>query len=92
MEIAAGKRLFDWHIPDGYNAHGDCPNRIGELEGIILAGAAWAQGDADTAGQWAGVLGNRTAEKCWLVASLSKNVSAQHKEYGGEKLLAKPSV
>ena len=49
-------------------------------------------GPARKPGQWAEILGDCSAEKRWLVACLCKHVSDQHKEYGGETVLAKPSL
>jgi hypothetical protein len=91
-EIAAGRRLFEWHIPDGYNAHGDCPDRIAELQDAMRSATAWAEGNTVEAGQWAEVLGPPTPEKRWLVASLCKNVAAQHATHEGEARLPKPAV
>ena len=92
QEIAAGKRLFDWHVPDGYNTHGDCPNRVSELRDTIASAAAWAEGDTEKAGRWGKALGESTLEKRWLVASLCKHVSMQHKKFGGDQLLVRPSL
>jgi len=92
QEIAAGKRLFDWHVPEGFNAHGDCPNRVSELRDIVAEAAGWAEGKMGKAGEWKSVLGERTPEKRWLVASLCKHVSAQHAAFDGERLLAKPAL
>ncbi|MDH5688523.1 MAG: hypothetical protein OEZ48_11780 [Candidatus Bathyarchaeota archaeon] len=91
-EIAAGKRLFEWHVPDGYNAHGDCPDRIPELKDMIVSAAAWAQEDEKKAGKWGRILGESTREKRWLAASLCKHVSMQHRKFGGNRLLARPSL
>lgn len=91
-EIAAGKRLFDWHVPDGYNAHGDCPNRIPELRDILSASSAWADGAITRAGSWGQVLGEPSKEKRWLVASLCKHVRMQHKKHGGKRLLSMPTL
>jgi RNA polymerase sigma factor (sigma-70 family) len=92
QEIGAGKRLFKWHVPDGYNAHGDCPDRVAELRKLMRMAAAWAHGDARRAGDWGCVLGERTPEKRWLVASLCKHVASQHKPHDKEGLLAAPSL
>ena len=51
-EIAAGQRLFEWHVPEGFNAHGDCPDRIPQLRELMAAIAAWAEGTTGRAGQW----------------------------------------
>ena len=91
-EIAAGKRLFDWHVPDGYNAHGDCPDRVSELKDMITSAAAWADGNEKGAGKWGQLLGESTREKRWLVASLCKHVGMQHEKFGGEQLPAGPSL
>lgn len=90
-EIAAGKRLFGWHVPEGYNAHGDSPDRIPQLRDLMAAVAAWADGKPDHAGEWGRTLGASTPEKRWLAASLCKHVSVQHAKHGGERLLAKPA-
>jgi hypothetical protein len=82
QEIAAGKRLFGWHTPEGYNAHGDCPDRMAELREIVPPLAAWSEGKENRAGRWAAILGESTPEKRWLVASLCKHVAAQHEKYG----------
>jgi len=92
QEIAAGRRLFDWHGPDGYNAHGDYPNRVPELQEMMAAAATWAEGNADKAGRWGRILGEATPEKRWLVFSLCKNVSAQHDKFEGRRLLARPAL
>ena len=89
-EIAAGKRLFDWHVPDGYNACGDCPNRVLELRDFIIPAAAWVEGNVEEAGNWGEILGKPIPEKRWLVASLCKHVSMQHKRF--ESDLVKPSL
>jgi RNA polymerase sigma-70 factor (ECF subfamily) len=91
-EIAAGKRLFEWHVADGYNAHGDCPDRVSELREMMASAAAWAGGDRGRAGRWGRALGRMSAEKRWLVASLCKHVSVQHEKHGGDRLLARPSL
>jgi hypothetical protein len=90
-EIAAGKRLMEWHAPDGFNAHGDCPDRVEQLRSLMAEIAAWAQ-KKGRRGKWARRLGALTPEKRWLVASLCKHVSAQHAPHGGERLLPKPAV
>jgi hypothetical protein len=90
-EIAAGKRLFAWHAPGGYNAHGDCPDRTPQLGETMAAIAAWADGKLKRAGRWGRVLGTATPEKRWLAASLCKHVTAQHERHGGDHLLARPS-
>jgi RNA polymerase sigma factor (sigma-70 family) len=82
QEIAAGERLFDWHTPEGYNAHGDCPDRMAELRQIVPPLAAWSEGNASQAGSWIAVLGESTPEKRWLVASLYKHIAAQHEKHG----------
>ena len=91
-EIAADKRLFEWHVPDGYNAHGDCPDRVSDLQEMIASAAAWVEGDVGRAGRWGRALGRMSAEKRWLVGSLCKHVSVQHEKHGGERLLARPSL
>ena len=91
-EIAAGKRLFGWHVPDGYNAHGDCPDRVSELQEVMASAAGWAEGDAAKAGRWGRALGELTPEKRWLVGSLCKHVSAQHEKHGGGRLLARAAL
>jgi hypothetical protein len=90
-EIAAGKRLVGWHVPDGYNAHGDSPDRIPQLRDLMAAVSAWADGKAEDAGAWGAILGGLTPEKRWLAASLCKHVSVQHAKHGGERLLPKPT-
>jgi RNA polymerase sigma factor (sigma-70 family) len=90
-EIAAGKRLFAWHAPGGYNAHGGCPDRTPQLSEMMAAVAAWANGKTKQAGRWRRVLGTATPEKRWLAGSLCKHVSAQHERHGGDHLLARPS-
>jgi RNA polymerase sigma factor (sigma-70 family) len=79
-EIAAGRRLYDWHTPDGFNACGDCPDRVSELEDMVNSLAAWVEGDKEKAGEWGKILGKRTPEKRWLVASLCKHIAEQHKQ------------
>ena len=83
-EIGAGKRLYLWHQPDGYNACGDCPNRVAELRQLMRAVASWAEckpdGDADVHQ----LLGQPTPEKRWLVACLCKHVAAQHQQFDTE--------
>ena len=91
-EIAAGKRLFEWHTPDGYNAHGDYPDRTPQLRAMMAAVAAWVEGRASQQSKWAKVLGEPTPEKRWLAASLRKHVSAQHGKHGGVESLAKRSL
>jgi len=92
VEIAAGRQLFPWHTPDGYNAHGDCPDRIADLQEVTGPVAAWAEGDIEKAGDWGRILGKPIPEKRWLVASLCKHVSAQHETHDGERLLAQPAL
>jgi hypothetical protein len=92
QEIAAGKRLFDWHMPNGYNAHGDCPDRVAELREIAAAAKAWAVGNASAAGEWGQLLGEPTPEKRWLLASLCKHVRADHQEFDDGALLAQPTL
>jgi hypothetical protein len=91
-EIAAGRQLFPWHTPDGFNAHGDCPDRTAELQEVMASVSAWAEGNVQKAGEWGRMLGKPTPEKRWLVASLCKHVSAQHEKHGGERLLAQPAL
>lgn len=90
-EIAAGRRLFAWHVPDGYNAHGDCPDRVSLLRSTMTSAADWATGDVGTAGAWGEALGESTPEKRWLVASLCKHVAAQHASYDAGGALPRPS-
>ncbi len=92
QEIAAGKRLFPWHTPEGYNAHGDCPDRVPQLRDVVAAVSAWADSRADRAGSWGKALGKATPEKRWLAASLCKHVRAQHSKHKGEQLLAMPPL
>lgn len=89
-EIATDERLFDWHVPDGYNAHGDCPDRVPQLRELMASVVAWCEGDTEEAGSWGQILGEPTLEKRWLVASLCKHVSVQHKKHGADRLLAQP--
>jgi RNA polymerase sigma factor (sigma-70 family) len=91
QEIAAGKRLFEWRVPGGYHAHGDCPNRIPQLRRIITPLAAWVQGKAEKAGRWGPILGQPTPEKRWLAASLCKHVKAQHEKHGAKRHLRSPT-
>jgi RNA polymerase sigma factor (sigma-70 family) len=91
-EIAAGKRLFKWHAPEGYNSHGDCPDRAAELKDTMAAVAAWVEGRTKQAGRWGRMLGKPSPEKRWLAASLCKHISAQHEKHGGDRLLARPSL
>jgi len=91
-EIAAGKRLYKWHTPEGYNAHGDSPDRVSELKGMMDSLAAWADGDSDRAGEWGRILGKRTPEKRWLVASLCKHIAEQHKKHDPDGCLPVPKV
>ena len=91
-EIAAGKRLFGWHVPDGYNAHGDCPDRVSELGEMMAAVAAWAEGRPSEGGRWGTALGAVTPEKRWLAGSLCKHVSVQHEKHRGDRLLTRPSL
>ncbi len=91
-EIASGRHLFPWHSPDGYNAHGDCPDRIGQLREILQPVAAWADGRSDQACEMQRILGEATAEKRWLVGCLCKNVAAQHAQLTGGSLLAGPQL
>jgi len=91
-EIAAGKRLYEWHTPDGYNAHGDCRDRVPELRSRMAELAAWADGGRDDASPYAAILGDGTEEKRWLVASLCKHVAAQHAALPGGNPLPVPSA
>jgi len=91
-EIAAGKRLFAWHTPDGYNAHGDCPDRVAQLKDMMTAVAAWAEGRSKRGGRWGRMLGDGTPEKRWLAASLCKHVSIQHGKRPGATLLKRPRL
>jgi len=91
-EIAAGRRLHDWHTPEGYNAHGDCPNRVEELRDTMACAPSWAEGQVENAGQVGTLLGEPTPEKRWLVASLCKTVSAHHHEFEGQRPLARPRL
>jgi hypothetical protein len=88
-EIAAGRQLFPWHTPDGYNAHGDCPDRVAELRPLLARVAAWAQGRPEEAGELREALGEPTPARRWLAACLCKNVAAQHAKFGGEQALAR---
>ena len=69
-EIAAGTRLAEWHVPDGYNAHGDCPDRCADLQPLVGPAAAWAAAP-----------GEATPEQRWLVASLCKHAKDQHLQH-----------
>lgn len=100
-EIGAGKRLVPWGgLPGapvttatgGFSGHGGCPDRVAELSDIMSSAAAWAEGRTEEAGEWAKILGEPTREKQWLVACLCKHVSVQHRQFEGERLLAKPHV
>ena len=75
-EIAAGKRVAEWHVPDGYNAHDDSPDRCGALQELLDPAAAWA----DTAGK-------ATPEQRWLLASLCKHVRDQHQHHAAAESL-----
>jgi len=81
LEIAAGERLFDWHVAGGYNAHGDCPDRVETLKDVIASAVAWAQQDTDTAGRWGEILGEATGEKRRLVALLCRRVTEHHQKH-----------
>jgi len=74
QEIGGGRRLFDWHKPDGFNACGDAPDRVVQLSELLDCCQAWLDGNADSAGQIRQILGERTPEKCWLLESLCKHV------------------
>lgn len=77
-EIAAGRRLFDWHATGGFNSHGDVPDRLRELADILKLAGAWMGGNEE-AGGWVGrLLGRLAQEKRYLVASLCKTIAAQH--------------
>jgi len=86
QEIGAGKRLFEWHTPDGYNAHGDVPDRIPQLRDPLAGIVAWLDGRADEAGRWGEALGEATPEKRWLAASLCKHVRVQHEKVAADRL------
>ena len=88
-EIAVGRQLFPWHAPDGFNTHGDCPDRLAELRPLLAYAVAWAHGRPSEAGDLRDVLGELTSEKRWLIACLCKNVAAQHAKFGGEQALDK---
>lgn len=91
LEIAAGERLFDWHVVGGYNAHGDCPDRVESLKDVIASAAAWTGDDADGAGGWGEILGETSGEKRWLVALLCRCVADHHEKHDGEGMLARMS-
>jgi hypothetical protein len=74
QEIGAGKRLCEWHKPDGFNACGDAPDRVAQLGEFLRSAHAWLDGDADGAGPTGQILGERTPEKCWLLESLCKHI------------------
>jgi len=74
QEIGAGKRLVGWHKPDGFNACGDTPDRVAQLGELLGSARAWLDGDADGAGRVGHILGERTPQKCWLLASLCKHI------------------
>lgn len=88
-EIADDKRSRDWHVPDGFNAHGDLPDRTSELQPILTEATAWIEG---TDNAYADTLGEPTPEKRWLVAWLCKNVSAQHAKLAGAGKLRVPTL
>ncbi len=83
-EIAAGRQIAPWHTPDGFNAHGDVPDRRSVLQPILHEVTAWMTGTDDGAGQWGQVLGPTMPEKRWLAACLCKNIKAQHAGQGLE--------
>jgi hypothetical protein len=92
-EIAAGKRLHDWHVPEGYNSCGDLPDRTVELRPLMMAAAAWAEQDGRAvSGPCADGLGKSTPEKRWLVAWLCKNVSSQHAKLKDSELLPTAAI
>jgi hypothetical protein len=88
-EIAAGKQLAAWHVPDGFNAHGDCPDRIPALQPMFAEVTAWIAGKSGRADGWAEVLGEATPQKRWLAACLCKNVIAQHEVHAAGTRLPK---
>jgi hypothetical protein len=66
------------------------PGLVDRLREIAAAVSAWVDGDDVGAGEWAGVLGARTAEKRWLAASLCKTLAEHFREYDGGQPLPVP--
>jgi len=92
QEIAAGKQMFPWNVPEGFMAHGDVPDRIADLHPIMTSAVAWIEGHREKAGKWGETLGRTTPEKVWLVSSLCKHISAQHKEIRRGRSLPMPTL
>lgn len=92
LEIAEGERLFGWHAVGGYNAHGDCPDRVDELKDLLASAAAWTHGNSDDAGRWGEILGEVTGEKRWLVALLCSRVAEHDDRHDAEGTLAHVSL
>jgi hypothetical protein len=80
-EIGAGRQLREWHVPDGFNTCGDCPNRLEQVRPILEDLTAWVRSATGTGGPWASRLGQPTPEKRWLAASLCKHVAVQHRDH-----------
>jgi len=88
LEIAAGERLFDWHVVGGFNAHGDCPDRVDTLKDVMESAASWSEDDAGAAGRWGEILGEPTDEKRRLLGLLCRRVAEQHEKHDSGGTLA----
>ncbi|HEO72322.1 MAG TPA: hypothetical protein ENN80_13765 [Candidatus Hydrogenedentes bacterium] len=80
-EIGLGRRIAEWHAPNGVSTHGDTPDRIPVLKGLITSLIAWLESDIEGAGKWAQVLGKSNEEKRRLVASLCRRIHEQHAQH-----------